>query len=244
MWSIVFHQPVISWKRHKKTLDLLHLCAVLGVQPGASVSDVKAAYRDLVQVWHPDRFGKDTRLNTLATEKLKEINEAYSRLMELATPSGYVPMLSRPAQRPAPAAPKPQPPPADPMHQTVPTTQKRTVYGDVWRAGGDYLIVGTERPSFLPEEDTEPEIVTYNDPDKSIAWWAAHLESELDDGFVVEDFSPGTGNLWMACCMANINWWGYTTSPETADFLLSRVEKRYGIGVKKVASLEGWRTGN
>lgn len=51
-------------------MDLFQSCNVLGVRPGASVSDVKEAYRDLVQVWHPDRFGQDSRLNTLATEKL------------------------------------------------------------------------------------------------------------------------------------------------------------------------------
>ncbi|MCW3095798.1 MAG: repeat-containing protein [Chthonomonadaceae bacterium] len=113
-------------------MDLLQLCEVLGVQPGASASEVKAAYRDLVQVWHPDRFGQSTRLNTLATEKLKEINEAYSRLMELATPSGYVPKPPRPTQRPDPAPPKPQPPSpprpqqqADPVHQSAPVAQSR-----------------------------------------------------------------------------------------------------------------------
>lgn len=103
------------------------------MRPGASVSEVKESYRDLVQIWHPDRFGKNTRLTTLAGEKLKEINGAYRQLMELATPTGYVPMPTRPAQRPAPAPPKPQPPSsppqpqqqAKPVHQSAPTTQGR-----------------------------------------------------------------------------------------------------------------------
>jgi hypothetical protein len=113
-------------------VDLLDLCKVLGVQPGASVSDLKTAYRDLVQIWHPDRFGHSTRLNTLATEKLKEINEAYSRLMELATPSGYVPLPSRPAPPPQPAPPKPQPPrprtaPPNAQHPPPPRPQQQAV---------------------------------------------------------------------------------------------------------------------
>ncbi len=53
---------------------------VLGLKPGASVADVKAAHRDLAKVWHPDRFLHDLRLQQKAQEKLKEINEAYDLL--------------------------------------------------------------------------------------------------------------------------------------------------------------------
>jgi COMPASS component SWD3 len=50
---------------------------VLGVKPGVSNRDLKAAHRDLAKVWHPDRFLHDPRLQEKAQEKLKEINEAY-----------------------------------------------------------------------------------------------------------------------------------------------------------------------
>jgi hypothetical protein len=53
---------------------------VLGLEPGASPEEVKQAYRDLIKVWHPDRFAHDLRLQEKAQEKLKEINEAYDRL--------------------------------------------------------------------------------------------------------------------------------------------------------------------
>lgn len=53
---------------------------VLGVKPGVSDRELKAAHRDLAKVWHPDRFGHDPRLQEKAQEKLKEINEAYERL--------------------------------------------------------------------------------------------------------------------------------------------------------------------
>jgi len=56
------------------------LYALLGVAPGASATELKAAYRDLAKVWHPDRFAHDPRLQQKAQEKLKEINDAYERL--------------------------------------------------------------------------------------------------------------------------------------------------------------------
>ena len=53
---------------------------LLGLRPGASPADLKAAHRDLAKVWHPDRFLHDPRLRQKAEQKLKEINEAYDQL--------------------------------------------------------------------------------------------------------------------------------------------------------------------
>jgi DnaJ domain len=60
--------------------DLNKLYELLGVAPGVSVQELKAAHRDLAKVWHPDRFAHDPRLQQKAQEKLKEINEAYDQL--------------------------------------------------------------------------------------------------------------------------------------------------------------------
>ena len=66
--------------------DLSKAYDLLGVKPGVSNRDLKAAHRDLAKVWHPDRFLHDPRLQEKAQEKLKEINEAYELLI-----SGKVP---------------------------------------------------------------------------------------------------------------------------------------------------------
>lgn len=52
----------------------------LGLKPNASMEEIKEAYRDLVNVWHPDRFSHNPRLQKKAQEKLKDINQAYERL--------------------------------------------------------------------------------------------------------------------------------------------------------------------
>jgi hypothetical protein len=60
------------------------LLAVLGLTRGASPDDIKEAFRDLAQVWHPDRFGHDPRLRVKAEEKFKQINAAYQELTKAA----------------------------------------------------------------------------------------------------------------------------------------------------------------
>lgn len=52
----------------------------LGLHPGASIEEIRQAYRDLVKVWHPDRFENDPRVRAKAEQKLKEITAAYEAL--------------------------------------------------------------------------------------------------------------------------------------------------------------------
>jgi curved DNA-binding protein CbpA len=52
----------------------------LGLGPGSTLGEVKAAYKTLVKVWHPDRFQGDPKLKQEAEKKLKAINAALSYL--------------------------------------------------------------------------------------------------------------------------------------------------------------------
>lgn len=56
---------------------------VLGIREGASVEEIKRAYKELVRKYHPDQY-QNNPLSDLAEEKLKEINEAYDYLMKKA----------------------------------------------------------------------------------------------------------------------------------------------------------------
>ncbi len=61
---------------------LRHAYDILGLTPDATPQEVRQAYRQLVRVWHPDRFEGDTRLQERAQEKLKEIIEAHAIVLE------------------------------------------------------------------------------------------------------------------------------------------------------------------
>lgn len=65
--------------------------SVLGVSPSASDDEVKKAYRELARKYHPDNY-HDNPLADLASEKMKEINEAYdtiTKLREGGASTGY-----------------------------------------------------------------------------------------------------------------------------------------------------------
>jgi len=58
----------------KKYFDLLEL------PPTAQWDEITAAYRELIKVWHPDRFANDEKLRGRAEAKSKELNEAVRQL--------------------------------------------------------------------------------------------------------------------------------------------------------------------
>ena len=54
--------------------------ALLDIEDGASLNELKSAFREMTKVWHPDRFAGDQELTKKAHEKLIEIKDAYERL--------------------------------------------------------------------------------------------------------------------------------------------------------------------
>ncbi len=60
---------------------------VLGVSRTASDSEIKTAYRELVKKYHPDNYANNP-LADLASEKMKEINEAYDSITRARSQGG------------------------------------------------------------------------------------------------------------------------------------------------------------
>ncbi|MGC9528081.1 MAG: J domain-containing protein [Limnospira sp.] len=91
---------------------------LLNLQRGASLAEVKRAYRNLALLWHPDRYPHNSPLQIQAEEKIKEINYAYDRLRTLLSdpnfsippiPSPPPPPPRRPPSRPSRVSPTPRP---------------------------------------------------------------------------------------------------------------------------------------
>lgn len=55
---------------------------ILGLPPGSPSDEIKQAYRDLAQVWHPDRFAHNDRLREKAERNFARINEAFEVLKD------------------------------------------------------------------------------------------------------------------------------------------------------------------
>jgi curved DNA-binding protein CbpA len=50
---------------------------ILELEPDATLDDARQAYKDIANVWHPDRFSANPRLKHKAEQKLKQVNIAY-----------------------------------------------------------------------------------------------------------------------------------------------------------------------
>lgn len=62
--------------------------AVLGVEAGSSAAEVRAAYRELAQMLHPDKYGDNKRLRARAEQQMRAVNEACDVLLGKAAAAG------------------------------------------------------------------------------------------------------------------------------------------------------------
>ncbi len=62
--------------------------AVLGVEAGASAVEVRAAYRELAQMLHPDKYGDNKKLRARAEQQMRAVNEARDVLLGKGSATG------------------------------------------------------------------------------------------------------------------------------------------------------------
>jgi hypothetical protein len=86
---------------------------VLGVPPDATAEQVRAAYRTLVQLFHPDRLGHlKEESRDFAENRLRALNAAYEVLGDPGKRANYDASLAvPPPPRASPVRPQPPPPP-------------------------------------------------------------------------------------------------------------------------------------
>ena len=102
---------------------------ILDLPPNASEQEVKQAYRELVKVWHPDRFTHDIKLQRRAEEKLKIINDAYQRIVDYLN-NPYARQQSQQYQSEKREKPDSQAPPKQPYNSWICPACLRTNYMD------------------------------------------------------------------------------------------------------------------
>lgn len=118
--------------------------AELGLAPGASEAEVKAAWRRLVSLWHPDRNASAT-----AVHKMQRLNEA----LEQISRAGFVHNAARTGPEAAaesrpkpPPKPKPEPPPSAPpppartIHRKVELSLQEAALGCKRSVHGQYGV--------------------------------------------------------------------------------------------------------
>ena len=117
---------------------------LLGVSPGASEEEIKEAYREMVQVWHPDRFSYDAKLQKKAQQRLREINHAFEE-------------LSKPSVRLAVHSPEP----ATVVHKPVPRARVPWQIIAVFALIAALLVYGLLH-SGLNQRAIDPEVFSQN----------------------------------------------------------------------------------
>lgn len=121
--------------------DINRCYELLEIEPGASLEEIKRAYRDLAFVWHPDRFAHNDRLQQKAEQRLTEINRAYEQLVLFLSPPEPR-SIGKQFQQPPP------PPPSKPLRR---------------RSGKSASKGGSRRPQARPSSASK-KIPTQNKP--------------------------------------------------------------------------------
>ena len=156
--------------------DIRDCFRILDLEPGASFEDVKRSYRELVRVWHPDRFRSDPKLQAKAEEKLKQINLAYERLCKEAAAEGShkaAATKTKAATNPAPERTRPEdeathvPPVKDPSSPNEPENVHLTRWIWVATAVVALLIIAVTR-SEKARESSDSARVQLTTPPKQV----------------------------------------------------------------------------
>jgi curved DNA-binding protein CbpA len=98
-------------------MEIADCYRLLGLRTGASYEDIKASYRRLARIYHPDANPNNEQQ---AKEKFIQLTDAYRRLTSIVPPAPHKPSSPKPSspertqRSPQPAQATPQPPQPNP----------------------------------------------------------------------------------------------------------------------------------
>jgi curved DNA-binding protein CbpA len=81
-------------------MDIQRCFEILELDRNASAEEAKQAYKDIVNIWHPDRFSHNPRLKQKAEAKLKEVNVAYEMVESFLSGKQTIEPGQKAAQQP------------------------------------------------------------------------------------------------------------------------------------------------
>ncbi len=71
-----------AWDAVGLAMRLEECFKILGLSSDASLDEIRQAFKDLVHVWHPDKYASNPRLRSKAETHIKKINMAYAILVQ------------------------------------------------------------------------------------------------------------------------------------------------------------------
>lgn len=143
-------------------MDIQRCYETLELEPGASIQEVRQAYKDMVNIWHPDRVSNNPRLKQKAEEKLKQINAAHERLLAYldSRPKGTVAVEKTPQGESEEGTRAYGVPRAEPLGPDRPETSVKTgpgIVATLWSYLSDLVrSLSENRPSPGSETGREP----------------------------------------------------------------------------------------
>lgn len=108
-------------------MEILDALKLLDLDASADWEDIQQSYRDMVKVWHPDRYQHDARLSEKALERTKQINLGYQAIVALGK-EGFIAWRNEHQQPRSKIEPTPRSIPKQ-QEKSSPRTEKRRKLG-------------------------------------------------------------------------------------------------------------------
>ncbi len=120
---------------------IVNYYTLLELLPTATEAEIKKAWLEQIQVWHPDRFGHAPALHRKAEARTQLINQAYQTLSDLVARTSYDAKTQASASQKPTARPAPTASPSSGSYASPPPRAQQTPRSDQGPRGPQSLIM-------------------------------------------------------------------------------------------------------